>query len=143
MNGAFLQASTAANAAKYAVIVAGIIHKLVHKPLTETFFLRGTVGAMGHHGKVRIHAAVPATETAYFPTVIKVLNIIALTGRTDKCTGSATQAALGKLSPHITVKQFKELFAFKSRKIQGVQRELLKNLSGLFLNRLNSLFFAL
>ena len=53
----------AANTGEHAVIIERIINKLMHKSLTESRHLAGTVVSVSQHGKIRVHAGIPAAVT--------------------------------------------------------------------------------
>ena len=89
MDGALLQATAAADTAIDALVLAGEVDQFVHESLTKPFFLGGTVGTVRHHGKIGVHAAVPAAETLDFLASVEVLHIIALTCGTHKGAGTA------------------------------------------------------
>lgn len=51
----------------------------MHKTLTESLHLAGTVVAGSHQSKVRIHAGIPAAEPLHSMSGIIILDIVALT----------------------------------------------------------------
>mgnify|MGYP007011127843 CR=1 FL=1 len=61
----------------------------MHKSLTESLHLAGTVVSVSHHGKIRVHAGIPAAVTLYTVSGVKVFDIVALAGRAGERTGSA------------------------------------------------------
>ena len=63
----------------------------MHKPLTEPLHLCITGVTMCTQGKVRIHTAIPTTETLYTMTGIIVPDILALASRAYKRTSTARQ----------------------------------------------------
>ena len=63
----------------------------MHKPLTEPLHLCRTCIPMCTQGKVRIHTAIPTTETLYTMTGIIVPDIITLASRAYKRTSTARQ----------------------------------------------------
>ena len=54
-----------------------------------------------HLREVRVHATVPTTVTLYFGAGVEVLNVVALTGRTDESTSAATKTAFRKGCPFV------------------------------------------
>ena len=84
--------SAASYAAEEAVVVLGIIHELVHKSLTEAFFLCKSVVSVSHLGELGIHAGVPASVTDNAVAGVEVLYVVALAGRANEGTRAATEA---------------------------------------------------
>ena len=63
----------------------------MHKSLTEALLLGKSVVSVRHFGKIGIHAGIPASITNYAVTRVKILYIIALTGRANEGARSATK----------------------------------------------------
>ena len=72
----------------------------MHKSLTESLHLAGTVVSVSHHGKIRVHAGIPAAVTVNTVPCVVILNVIALTGRTYEGTGSAGKTRLVQFLPY-------------------------------------------
>ena len=75
MAGALVHAAAAADAGEHAIIIGREVGQLVHEPLAETLHLAVTVVAVGHHGEVRVHTAVPAAEPLDTVTGVVVLKV--------------------------------------------------------------------
>ena len=71
----------------------------MHESLTETFLLALTVVAVGHQGKVGIHAGIPAAESADSFSGVIIADVIALAGRAHEGAGTAGQTRFIKLLP--------------------------------------------
>ena len=99
MNRALPQTAATAHTTEDTLIVVREVYQLVQEALTEPLHLSRTGLTGGHLGKVGIHAAVPAAETAHRFAAVKVLNVIALTGWADEGTGTAAKAAFGQRLP--------------------------------------------
>ena len=67
----------------------------------------------GHLGKIRIHAAIPATEPLNAFSCIKIPDIITLTSRAYKCACTTTQTSFGKFCPFGRIKDFQLFPVFK------------------------------
>ena len=71
----------------------------MHEPLAKTLHLAVPHISMSHHGKIGIHAGIPAAIPLYARFRLEVPDIIALAGRAHKGTGAAGQAGLVHLFP--------------------------------------------
>ena len=89
-NGASLEASSTAYAAKHTVSL-GEIYELVHKSLTEALYLSHSGLTCRHLCEVGIHAGIPTSESLDTVTGIEILYVIALASGTNKGTGAASK----------------------------------------------------
>ena len=71
----------------------------MHKSLSETLYLTQSGVTVSTLGKVGIHTRVPASETDDAVAGVEVLDVIALTGRTNEGTGAASETGLRKGLP--------------------------------------------
>ena len=85
----------------------------MHKSLAEALLLGKSVVSVSHLGELGIHTGVPASVTDNAVAGIEVLNVIALTGRTNEGTCAAAKAGRGKLVPGGIVKELLRLAAAK------------------------------
>ena len=110
--------TSATNARVQSVVLRRIIHKLVHKSLTESLHLRRTAVAVCHQREIRIHAGIPATITNNPFTRFEITNVEALTGRANKGTSTAAQASLAHFFPFLCFKELVKVFGLKLAQIQ-------------------------
>ena len=71
----------------------------MHKSLAEAFFLRKTGVTVRHLCEIGEHTAIPATETVDAVTGLEIADVVALAGRANERTSTATETSFGKLSP--------------------------------------------
>ena len=76
----------------------------MHEALTEPLHLAGAIVAVGHHGEVRVHAAVPAPVALDVAAGVVVLNVVALAGGAYEGAGAAGETGLVKPFPDWGIK---------------------------------------